>query len=94
MGTNTVFRFDLCDVINCAGNPSAWKAYEVYLCDSYPSFVSGPPDAHHLWCGRWEMVLWETGPCYESNGGYVKERPRYAMTHSFQKWHEPLPEEG
>ncbi|KAK0139958.1 hypothetical protein N1851_023121 [Merluccius polli] len=28
MGSSTVFKFDLCDVINCGGNPAAWKDYE------------------------------------------------------------------
>ena len=73
LGANTVFKFDLCKVMNCGGNPTAWRPYDVYLCDSY----SG-------WCPHWGNVLWGTGPHYEK-GGYVQKRPQSANTSPFQK---------
>ncbi|KAK0139970.1 Pol polyprotein [Merluccius polli] len=76
LGSSTVFKFDLCDVINCGGNPAAWKDYEIYLCDSYPSFVGNPNIyPRRVGCGGWETLLWGTGALREG-GEYIKERPR------------------
>ena len=59
LGSRTTFKFDLCDVIKCGGNPTAWRGYDTYMC----MFLWGGPAANP-WCGHWQDVLWGTGPHY------------------------------
>uniref|UniRef100_A0A3B5LDJ7 Uncharacterized protein n=1 Tax=Xiphophorus couchianus TaxID=32473 RepID=A0A3B5LDJ7_9TELE len=32
LSTVGIYQFDLCDIIDCGGNPVGWKNWEVYLC--------------------------------------------------------------
>uniref|UniRef100_A0A3Q3VQD6 Uncharacterized protein n=1 Tax=Mola mola TaxID=94237 RepID=A0A3Q3VQD6_MOLML len=55
---NTI-QFDLCDVINCGGNPTAWRGYDIYVC----GFSGGYP-GNSRWCPTWNFVWQNTGPWF------------------------------
>uniref|UniRef100_A0AAR2J3Q0 Uncharacterized protein n=1 Tax=Pygocentrus nattereri TaxID=42514 RepID=A0AAR2J3Q0_PYGNA len=63
LGSSTAWTFDLCDVINCAGQNSTYRGYDVYLCwdlqvTTKCGFGWGWDDR---WCRYWHSVIKYTG---------------------------------
>ncbi len=82
LGSITTFQFDLCNVINCGKSQSAWRGYDVYMCDSH--FGDPTVEPAKGWCNHWGGVLWGSAPHYVS-GGYVQPRPFSARTSALQR---------
>uniref|UniRef100_A0A3B3YQZ5 Uncharacterized protein n=1 Tax=Poecilia mexicana TaxID=48701 RepID=A0A3B3YQZ5_9TELE len=65
-GSDTAFKFDLCDIIDCGGNPLGWKSWEVHLCMSsninrcYEACENGWCPYCQL-CPSWDRVTHYTG---------------------------------
>ncbi|CAJ1065486.1 uncharacterized protein LOC125905803 isoform X1 [Xyrichtys novacula] len=57
-GQTTVYQFDLCKVISCAGPGAPWRKYNVYLCRVGKGAVTRLRPA----CGTWKDVFWTTQP--------------------------------